>query len=84
LPAIKEQVPVFEGAFRISQDVQVSTAAAFWGSLGESGKTFVITGKLEYQACDKTICFFAGFGASELGVTGYAAGSDSGAGGDSA
>ena len=57
LPAIKEQVPVFEGAFRISQDVQVSTGAAFWGALGEGGKTFTITGKLEYQACDKTICY---------------------------
>ncbi len=57
LPAIKEQVPVFEGDFRISEDVQVSTAAGFWGSLGEGGKTFTIAGKLEYQACDKTICF---------------------------
>lgn len=27
------------------------------GALGEGGKTFAITGKLEYQACDKTICF---------------------------
>ena len=57
LPAIKEQVPVFEGTFRISQDVQVSTGAEFWGSLGKDGKTFAITGKLEYQACDKTICY---------------------------
>jgi len=57
LPAIKEKVPVFEGTFRISQDVKVSSAAAFWGSLGEEGKTFTIAGKLEYQACDKTICY---------------------------
>lgn len=57
LPAIKEQVPVFEGAFHISQDIQVSTVAEFWGSLGKDGKTFTITGKLEYQACDKTTCF---------------------------
>jgi hypothetical protein len=57
LPAIKEKVPVFEGTFRISQDVKVSSSSEFWGSLGKDGKTFTITGKLEYQACDKTTCF---------------------------
>ncbi|HET9994226.1 MAG TPA: protein-disulfide reductase DsbD domain-containing protein [Candidatus Acidoferrum sp.] len=57
LPAIKEQVPVFEGTFRISEDVKVSSTSEFWGSLGKDGKTFTITGKLEYQACDKTICY---------------------------
>jgi hypothetical protein len=57
LPAIKEKVPVFEGTFRISQDVKVDSGAQFWGSLGKDGKTFTITGKLEYQACDKTICY---------------------------
>lgn len=57
LPAIKESVPVFEGTFRISQDVKVNSGAEFWGSLGKDGKVFTITGKLEYQACDKTICF---------------------------
>jgi hypothetical protein len=57
LPAIKEQVPVFEGTFRISQDVRVNSGSEFWGSLGKDGKLFTITGKLEYQACDKTICY---------------------------
>jgi hypothetical protein len=57
LPAIKEKVPVFEGTFRISQDVKVDSGSAFWGSLGKDGQLFVITGKLEYQACDKTICY---------------------------
>jgi AhpC/TSA family protein/cytochrome c biogenesis DsbD-like protein len=57
LPAIKEKVPVFEGTFRISQDVKVSSTSEFWGSLGKDGKTFTISGKLEYQACDKTICY---------------------------
>ena len=57
LPAIKENVPVFEGTFRITQDVKVSTAAEFFGSLGKDGRTLAITGKLEYQACDKTICY---------------------------
>jgi len=57
LPAIKERVPVFEGAFRISQDVKVNSGSEFWGSLGKDGKIFTISGKLEYQACDKTICY---------------------------
>lgn len=57
LPAIKEKVPVYEGAFRISQEVNVNTSAGFWGALGKDGKEIPITGKLEYQACDKTMCF---------------------------
>jgi AhpC/TSA family/Thiol:disulfide interchange protein DsbD, N-terminal len=57
LPAIKEKVPAFDGTFRISQDVKVSSSSEFWGSLGKDGKLFTISGKLEYQACDKTICY---------------------------
>ena len=57
LPAIKERVSVFEGTFRLSQDVKVSTGSEFWGSLGKDGKVFTISGKLEYQTCDKTICY---------------------------
>jgi AhpC/TSA family protein len=57
MAAIKERVPVFEGTFRISQDVRVSSSAEFWGSLGKDGRVFEISGKLEYQACNKTECF---------------------------
>jgi len=57
LSAIKEKVPVYEGTFRITQDVKVSSSSQFWGSLGKDGKTFALTGKLEYQACDKTMCY---------------------------
>jgi hypothetical protein len=57
LPVIHERVPVFDGTFRITQDVKVSTSAEFWGSLGKDGKIFTIAGKLDYQACDKTTCF---------------------------
>jgi hypothetical protein len=57
LPVVNERVPVFDGAFRISQDVKVSSGAEFWGSLGKDGKTFTITAKLEYQACDQTKCY---------------------------
>ena len=57
LPVIKERVPVFEGAFRISQDVKVSSGMEFAASLGKDGKTFTIVGKLEYQACDQIKCY---------------------------
>ncbi len=57
LPAIKERVPVFEGKFHITQDLKVSSAAEFSNSLGTDGKTFTITGKLDYQACDTKICY---------------------------
>ena len=57
LPAIKERVPVFEGKFRITQDLKVSSAAEFSNALGADGKTFTIAGKLDYQACDSKICF---------------------------
>ena len=56
LPAIKEHVPVFEGTFRISQDVKVSSAG-LGSSLGKDGTTLAINGSLEYQACDKTTCY---------------------------
>ena len=57
LPAIKERVPVFEGTFRINQDVRVSSAADFSSSLTADGKTFTLRGRLEYQACDAKVCF---------------------------
>ena len=57
LAAIKERVPVFEGKFRITQDLKVGSAAEFSNSLGTDGKTFTITGKIDYQACDKKICY---------------------------
>ncbi len=57
LPVINERVPVFEGTFRISQDIKVNSGMEFAASLGKDGKTFIITGKLDYQACDKTQCY---------------------------
>jgi hypothetical protein len=57
LEAIKERVPVFEGTFLIRQDLQVATAADFSNALGANGKTITIAGKLEYQACDRKICY---------------------------
>jgi hypothetical protein len=57
LSAIKERVPVFEGKFRITQELKISSTAEFSGSLGTDGKTFAIAGRLEYQACDSKICY---------------------------
>ena len=59
LDAIKEQVPVFEGKFRISQDVTLTFSKIHDGlrSLASSEKTISIAGELKYQACDKTICY---------------------------
>jgi DsbC/DsbD-like thiol-disulfide interchange protein len=59
LEAIQERVPVFEGKFRITQDVTVtpSKTGDVVRSLVSAQKTVSITGELEYQACDKTICY---------------------------
>jgi len=57
MPSIKEKVPVFEGTFRLSQDLRVNSTGAFTTSLGTEGKVLAISGKLEYQACDSKICF---------------------------
>ena len=57
LTAIKERVPVFEGKFRITQDLKISSAADFSASLGTEGKALTINGRLDYQACDKKICY---------------------------
>jgi len=59
LEAIKEQVPVFEGKFRITQDVTVTPSKAGDGirAVFSAGKTVSIAGEMQYQACDKTICY---------------------------
>jgi hypothetical protein len=57
LPAIKERVPVFEGAFRIRQELKVNSMAEFSAALGADGKKVTVKGTLEYQACDSKICF---------------------------
>lgn len=57
LPAIQERVPVFEGTFRIRQEVKINTATDFSGALGQDGKSVTVQGNLEYQACDTKICY---------------------------
>lgn len=57
LDAIKEKVPVFEGKFQIALDLTIAATPDLSRSLGENGRTLTITGHLNYQACDKTICY---------------------------
>ena len=57
LPAIKESIPVFEGTFRITEDVKVNSGSELLGSLGKEGEVFTLSGRLEYQACDQTRCY---------------------------
>ncbi len=59
LEAIKEQVPVFDGTFGITEDVTVSVSKLRDGAraLSSTRKTVSIDGELQYQACDKTICY---------------------------
>lgn len=57
LAAIKEQVPVFTGAFRIVQDIKIVASRAMTEWLGATGKLIQVTGELKYQACDQTVCY---------------------------
>ena len=59
LEAIKEHVPVFDGKFKITQDVTVSISKLGDGARAvfAVGKTVSIEGELLYQACDKTVCY---------------------------
>jgi len=59
LEAIKEQVPVFEGKFRITQDVTLpfSKAGDGFRAVFSADKKISITGELLYQACDDTTCY---------------------------
>jgi len=56
LPAIQESVPVFEGKFRVFQEIVIPANPTFVNSLGV-GKTLTLQGHLSYQACDSTICY---------------------------
>jgi len=56
LKAIGEHVPVFEGAFRIVQEITISRSREFLAALG-NGKQVVVTGDLRYQACGENVCY---------------------------
>ena len=56
LPAINESVPVYEGNFRLLQDVVVSANRTFISSVTQA-KTITLKGTLFYQACDSEKCY---------------------------
>jgi len=57
LEVIKEEVPVFEGKFRITSEAKISANPDFIKLVGLNGRTVTVSGQLNYQACDKTICY---------------------------
>jgi hypothetical protein len=57
LKSTNEQVPVFEGKFRITQNVKIASSPEFISSLQPKGKTIAVTGELKYQACTLKVCF---------------------------
>jgi hypothetical protein len=63
LPAIKERVPVYEGRFRIGQDVVIIPSKEVQQKLKapdikpEASVSITIHGKLKYQACDARTCY---------------------------
>jgi len=56
LPAINESVPVYEGNFRLLQDVVVSADRTFISSITQP-RTITLRGTLLYQACDSVKCY---------------------------
>ncbi|HVB55568.1 MAG TPA: redoxin domain-containing protein [Candidatus Acidoferrales bacterium] len=60
LPAIGEKVPVFEGRFRVTQDITVTFDKDFSQAVASgpaSGTPLTLSGNLRYQACDSKICY---------------------------
>ena len=55
LPAIKESVPVYEGTFRLRQDVVISSDRKLLSSA--QAKTIHLRGTLLFQACDSEKCY---------------------------
>ena len=57
LKSTNEQVPVFEGKFRVVQNVKILSSHEFVASLQPKGKTITVTGQLKYQACTLGTCY---------------------------
>jgi hypothetical protein len=56
LPAIGETVPVYEGRFRVVDDITIGPDAQVKPLLTPAGD-LVVEGSLRYQACDAKICY---------------------------
>jgi hypothetical protein len=58
MPAIQETVPVFDGQFRLMQDITVTPNPRALPMALNSDHELVIQGTLQFQACDDKTCFF--------------------------
>lgn len=56
LPVIKETVPVFQGKFRVTQDLTMAGGKVLQPVLS-GNREVKISGKLKYQACDDKECY---------------------------
>ena len=54
---LDETVPVFEGRFRITQDVTLAGGRDFTELLKTPDPTVTVTGTLEYQVCSDRVCY---------------------------
>lgn len=54
---LKETVPVFEGRFRLLQDVTLVPNQPMQPLLAQPDPTLRLTGRLAYQVCSATICY---------------------------
>jgi len=57
LKSINQEVPVFEGKLRVSQDVNIVSSQEFTSAPAASAKIITVTGELKYQACTLKVCF---------------------------
>lgn len=54
---LDERVPVFAGAFRLLQPVVLVASRGLSARAKEPGATLTLKARLEYQACDDTVCY---------------------------
>jgi len=54
---LDETVPVFEGRFRVTQDVVLAVRDDVAPLLASADPTLVLDGVLEYQVCSDTVCY---------------------------
>lgn len=73
MPTIKERVPVFQGTFRIRQEVKVSSMAEFRNSLGTDGYVHP-SSKIRFVTGLREILVFVGGAVTSLLVTDEGAG----------
>jgi hypothetical protein len=57
---LQETVPVFEGRFRVQQDVILAVRDAIAPLLVAADPTLVLAGVVEYQVCSDTVCYRPG------------------------